>query len=393
MKIPLSRALRLLVAVALLVITMPAVAGSTPSQVRSIIVFERGASRAGVIGRIEQLGGASVKRLPLVDGAVVSLPSHAAEKVVSRLEGVAHVEPDLVVHTLARRSSPQPQVLPWGVDRVDAETVWPTYTGDPIKIAVVDTGIDTKHGDLTGNLKGGTSTVAYTGSFTDDNGHGTHVAGTIAAVDNSIGVVGVAPLADLYAVKVLDRNGSGYLSDVIEGLQWSIAGDMDVVNMSLGTSSYSYAFDLAVQQTAEAGIVVVAAAGNSGSGQDTVNYPARFANVIAVSATDANDVIASFSSRGPSVDLAAPGVSIFSTYRRNSYSTLSGTSMAAPHVTGAVALVLSSPIGGDDLDEDGSWDPDEVENRLKRTAWDLGADGPDSSYGSGLVQADEAVVP
>jgi len=276
---------------------------------------------------------------------------------------------------------------------VFADAVWASYTGDPVKVAVVDTGIDTSHPDLLGNLKGGMSAVSYTSSYNDDNGHGSHVAGTIAAVDNSVGVVGVAPAADLYAVKVLDRRGSGYLSDIVEGLQWSVANGIDVVNMSLGTSAYSLAFDTAVQETIASGVVVVAAAGNSGPGANTVGYPAKFAGVIGVSATDSSNNIASFSSRGAEVDLAAPGVSIYSTYKKKGYATLSGTSMASPHVAGVAALVLTAPIGADDLDADGVWDPSEVELRLERTAQDLGAAGFDTNYGNGLVRADLAVIP
>jgi subtilisin family serine protease len=194
-------------------------------------------------------------------------------------------------------------------------------------------------------------------------------------------------------VKVLDRRGNGYLSDVIEGLQWAEANGMNVVNMSLGTTSYSSLFSAAVEQTIASGIVVVAAAGNSGPGSNTVEYPAKCDGVIGVGATDSEDRIASFSSRGMEVDLAAPGVSILSTYKKGTYSTLSGTSMATPHVTGAAALVLTSAIGVDDLDSDGQWDPAEVERRLETKAQDLGAGRFDTSFGNGMVRADLAVTP
>lgn len=215
------------------------------------------------------------------------------------------------------------------------------------------------------------------------------MAGIIGAIDNTIGVIGVGPQIDLYAVKVLDRNGSGYLSDVIEGLDWAIQNKMQVVNMSLGTASNVLSFREAVQRVYQAGIVQVAAAGNSGG---AVSYPAAYPEVIAVSATDQNDVIASWSSRGPEVDLAAPGVNIYSTYKGQTYKTLSGTSMAAPHVTGTAALVLTTPVGIFDLDADAIWDPIEVENKLEATAEDLGTPGPDYLYGAGLVDAEKAVT-
>lgn len=239
------------------------------------------------------------------------------------------------------------------------------------------------------NLKGGASTVAYTRSYNDDDGHGTHVAGIIGAANNTIGVVGVGPKIDLYAVKVLDRNGSGYLSDVIEGLDWAVQNKIQVVNMSLGTSSNVQSFYDAVKRVRAAGIVQVVAAGNSGG---SVIYPAAYSEVIAVSATGNTDTIASWSSRGPEVDLAAPGVNIYSTYKGQTYQTLSGTSMAAPHVAGAAALVLTRPIGTYDLDSDGIWDPQEVQNKLEATAEDLGLIGKDNLYGSGLVDAEKAVM-
>jgi len=402
MKSPQVRVLKLILVALAAVLMLPVIASAGSKPVRVIVVFDNAAVHAAAMQHIERLGGAKIKDLPMVDGAAFYLPSKAAEHAVAGISGVKRVEPDLVVEALGKPVPRQPaQELPWGVDRVNADHVWKFYTADPVKVAVVDTGIDTKHPDLTGNLGGGMSAVSYTSSYNDDNGHGSHVAGIIAAVNNSIGVVGVAPAADLYAVKVLDRNGSGYLSDIIEGLQWVVKNQqIKVVNMSLGTSSLSASFASAVQVTIASGVVVVAAAGNSGPGDNTVMYPAKFAGVIAVSATNSDpfNTIASFSSRGPEVDLAAPGVSVFSTYKNQSYATLSGTSMASPHVAGVAALVLSSPIGGDDVSSptgdlpNGKWDPNEVERRLERTAQDLGTSGLDTSYGNGLVRADLAVV-
>lgn len=393
MKSPLVRVLSLILVALAVVFMLPAIASSGTKPVRVIVVFDNTNVSAAAVRQIEHLGGVKTKELPMVGGVAVSLPSQATEHLVAGIPGVRYVEPDLVVQALGKPVQQQPaQVLPWGVDRVNADAVWAYFTADPVKVAVVDTGIDTTHPDLVDNLKGGMSAVWYTESYKDDNGHGSHVAGIVAAVNNSIGVIGVAPAADLYAVKVLDRKGNGYLSDIIEGLQWVVANDLDVVNMSLGTSSYSASFDSAVQQTIASGVVVVAAAGNSGPGTNTVMYPAKFPGVIAVAATDSSNSLASFSSRGPEVDLAAPGVSVFSTYKNQSYATLSGTSMASPHVAGVAALVLSSPMGTDDANFNGKWDPNEVELRLERTAQDLGATGFDTYFGNGLVRADLAAV-
>lgn len=354
---------------------------------RKIVVFNSSVTGAAQDALLKAHGAVKVKNLPSINGAAVLLPSKAAERALSGQFGVLRVETDAVVSTMAR---PAPkQVLPWGVDRIDAEKVWPNTgnNADTIKVAVVDTGISSSHSDLVANVKGGVNTITG-GNWSDDNGHGSHVSGIIGALNNTSGVVGVAPLVDLYAVKVLSANGSGYVSDIIVGLQWAVANGMQVVNMSLGTSVDVQSFHDAVTATYNAGVTLVAAAGNSGG---AVGYPGAYPEVISVSATDSNNVLASFSSRGSEVDLAAPGVSIYSTYKGTAYKTLSGTSMASPHVAGAAALVLNTPVGVWDTDADGVWDPSEVKNKLQGTAIDLGTAGYDTLYGWGLVNAWTAV--
>ena len=374
----------------------PLSSSAAEQPVRKIVVFKPGVlSDSARENLISKFGGAKIKNLDLIGAKAVYLPPKA-EAALARQAGVLRIDDDVVVEALIRggiAAKPTPtqpsEVLPWGVNRIDADLVWGTTTGDPIKVAIVDTGIDVKHPDLIDNLKGGVSAVGYTSSYNDDNGHGTHVAGIAAAIDNEIGVIGVGPKIDLYAVKVLNRRGSGYLSDVIEGLDWAISNGMQVVNMSLGTASNVLLFQEAVQRVNAAGIVQVAAAGNN---YGAVIYPAAYSEVIAVSATDSSDAIASWSSRGPEIDLAAPGVSIYSTYKGQTYKTLSGTSMAAPHVAGTAALVLNSAISNYDLDGDGIWDPIEVQNKLQDRATDLGTTGFDNLYGWGLVNAAAAVA-
>jgi len=380
---------------------------ASTSKTRKIVVFKPQAK-----GQVHQKvflknGGERIKTFPLINGEVALL-SQSETKRLSEDANVLRVENDLPIEISknSRRSTKQwilshfqlakanrekqpPQVLPWGVDRIDAEKVWFSNTADPIKVVVIDTGVDLTHPDLKENIKGGTSTVSYTVSYQDDNGHGTHVAGIIAALNNSIGVVGVGPKIDLYTVKALDRRGSGYLSDLIEAIDWSIDHKMQVVNFSLGTPYDSPLLKEAMARLKAAGIVSVAAAGNSGG---SVEYPAAYPEVIAVSATDTNDLIASWSNRGPEIDLAAPGVAIYSTYKGSTYKTLSGTSMAAPHVTGAAALLLNTPITTEwDHNGNGRWDPEEIQDRLQKTAIDLGQPGFDPLYGWGLVNIDQAI--
>lgn len=375
--------------VAMVLALLPAVTLAQPSE-RKIVVFEGDVLNEGArAALVKKFGGVEVKNLKSANGKAVILPPRAAS-ALAKIKGVKRVDDDVVVEALGKASAVQPsQVLPWGVNRIEADLVWGGTTGAGVKVAVVDTGISLTHPDLAANIKGGYNAISPSRSANDDNGHGSHVAGTIAARNNSIGVVGVGPQIDLYAVKVLDRRGSGYLSDIIEGLDWAVLNGMQVVNMSLGTSSNVQSFHDAVIRAKAAGITLVAAAGNDYGGP--VGYPAAYPEVIAVSATDSADALASFSSVGPEVDLAAPGKSIFSTYKGSNYATLSGTSMASPHVAGAAALVLTTAPGAYDLDLDGAWDPEEVQNKLQATAQDLGAPGQDNQFGYGLVRADQAV--
>jgi len=274
------------------------------------------------------------------------------------------------------------QTLPWGVNRVDADLAWGTTTANNVRVAVIDTGIDLDHPDLGANVKGGINTIYSWRTADDDNGHGSHVAGIIAGINNSVGVIGVGHEIDLYAVKTLNSNGSGYVSDIIEGIQWSINNNIDVINMSLGTTSDIVAFHDAVIAAKNAGIVVVSAAGNSGPSDNTVIYPAKYSESIAVSATNSSDGQPSWSSRGPEVDLAAPGNSIYSTYRGASYATLSGTSMATPHVAGAAAMVLSNH----------PWfTPSQVQTHLQNNAEWLSSLSS-NQQGSGLVDVEKAVI-
>jgi len=393
-------AITLTVVFGLALFAVQAVAQANDGGGRKIVVFQTGLNDAAKDKIIAHTGGAKLKNLDLIGAKAVWVPDRSAAAKLAASPGVVRVDDDVVVEALIRggiSAKPAPsqpaEVLPWGIDRIDAELVWPSgNTANLIRVGIIDTGISNTHPDLLANIKGGVNTINPRKNWNDDNGHGSHVAGIVAAIDNNIGVIGVGPAIDLYAIKVLDRNGSGYLSDVIEGIQWAVANNMQVVNMSLGTASNIQSFHDAVIAAKNAGIVTVAAAGNGGgSTNESVIFPAAYPEAIAVSATDNTDTIAWWSSRGPEVDLAAPGVSIYSTYKGTGYATLSGTSMAAPHVAGSAALVLNIPVGLYDANANGKWDPDEVQKKLQDRAKDLGTSGFDNLYGWGLVNAYNAV--
>ena len=393
-------AITLTVVFGLALFAVQAVAQANDGGGRKIVVFQTGLNDAAKDKIIAHTGGAKLKNLNLIGAKAVWVPDRSAAAKLAASPGVVRVDDDVVVEALIRggiSAKPAPsqpaEVLPWGIDRIDAELVWPSgNTANLIRVGIIDTGISNTHPDLLANIKGGVNTINPRKNWNDDNGHGSHVAGIVAAIDNDIGVIGVGPAIDLYAIKVLDRNGSGYLSDVIEGIQWAVANNMQVVNMSLGTASNIQSFHDAVIAAKNAGIVTVAAAGNGGgSTNESVIFPAAYPEAIAVSATDNTDTIAWWSSRGPEVDLAAPGVSIYSTYKGTGYATLSGTSMAAPHVAGSAALVLNIPVGLYDANANGKWDPDEVQKKLQDRAKDLGTSGFDNLYGWGLVNAYNAV--
>lgn len=368
----------------LLILSMVAGFGGTviahPEMERVFIGFENipGNSEEAVV---QQVGGKVKYTYHLVPAIAAELPKAAIEGLIKNPK-VTYIEPDLDVFAIDVELDNS-----WGVKRIGAGIVHDDGNkGTGIKVAIIDTGIDYNHPDLDANYVGGYDFVNNDSDPMDDNGHGTHCAGIIAAEDNDTGVVGVAPEAKLYAVKVLNQYGKGSYSDVVAALEWSVDNGMQVTSNSYGSAgnpgeTVKQAFDNAYA----AGVLSIAAAGNNyHSSPDTVIYPARYDSVVAISATDSSDYLASFSSAGPAVELAAPGVNVYSTIPGNSYGTKSGTSMACPHVSGTAALVLAS---------NPSWANSQIRAQLGDTAEDLGVPGRDTWYGYGLVDADTAVLP
>ena len=303
-------------------------------------------------------------------------PEQAIE-ALERNPNVQYVEPDGEVYA-------HDQITPWGIDRIDADVVHESsMSADGAHIAIIDTGIDDTHPDLQPNLGQGYAVETCSGwncnyDWSDDRGHGTHCAGTAAAADTGDGVIGVAPEATLHSVKVLDDEGSGTWSGVADGIQWVADQGYDVASLSLGGSSGSATLHNAVQYANNNGVLVVSSAGNDGPCTDCVGYPAAYNEVVAVSATDSSDSLASFSSAGPEIELAAPGVNVYST-EIGGYDTKSGTSMACPHVSGVGAQLMAN-----------GYTNTEARQRLQETAEDIGLSA--NAQGYGLVDAAEAVL-
>lgn len=280
----------------------------------------------------------------------------------------------------------------WGVTRLGASTTYASdVIGTGVRVAILDTGIDYTHPDLIASYAGGYNFVAGNTDPKDDNGHGTHIAGTISAAHNGVGVVGVAPGVQLYALKVLDSTGSGFTSSIIAALDWAIANKIQITNNSFGSpTTMGSAAQAAYERAKLAGILNVAAAGNSGTCNtttDTVEYPAKYTSTLAVAATDSTNGHACFSGSGTKVEISAPGVAIISTKNGGGTASFTGTSMATPHVAASAALVAQSlaavgrPVNATTITQ-----------VLESTAQDLGTAGRDNLFGFGLVKVDAAIA-
>jgi len=319
--------------------------------------------------QVEHFGGKVLERLHYQSGwiveltkpqalelhALLALRSQHADAPAENSEAEEILEQDREVHLI---DAMQPAIVwndstltasqrtPWGIQAIHAPEAFDTSRGKSATVCIIDTGIQKNHPDLRGGVDGGESTrPGHWGdddeSYADDNGHGTHVAGTIAARDNGIGVVGVAPEARLFIVKALDARGSGTFSSLSEGIRSCMAHHAQVINLSLASTDESATITRAVDVALKAGIVIVAAAGNS---HGPVEYPAKLPGVIAVSAISKEFKISYFSSRGPEISFSAPGEEVLSTYPGGRYAMMEGTSQATPHVAGVAALLFSAGV-------------------------------------------------
>jgi len=269
----------------------------------------------------------------------------------------------------------------WGIKKIKADCAWDTNIGaGNIKVAVVDTGVDYNHEDLAGTVIKGYDFVNNDNDPKDDQGHGTHVAGTIAAtINNNKGVVGVGPNVKILAVKVCNSGGSCPYSAIANGIIYAADNGARVINLSLGGGP-SQTVKNAVDYAWNKGVMLACAAGNGGPGPTT--YPGAYPSCLAVAATDQNDQRAGFSQYAPD-GVSAPGVSILSSLPNNQYASWNGTSMATPHVAGLAGLLFAQ-------------NPNRTNARVRQiltaTTDDIGAPGKDGIFGFGRINAQKAVL-
>ena len=346
-----------------------------------------------------RISGIKATRASAVDQrSVVTAAAGRAGQVAAALRAdprVIGVVPDAVVHATdwPDDAPPSDPLYPDQEDlaQIRVPEAWPQSTGDPsVVVAVVDTGVDLTHPDLAGvTVVAPRNETFNTADVTDQAGHGTHVTGTIfARANNATGIAGIAPDSTLMPIKVLDGDGSGFFSDVLDAVDWARTHGADVINLSLGgllTREEIALFQPTFSAARAAGILVVAAAGNSGD--RLMFYPAGLRGVVSVGAVDQTDVEADFSTFNRALDLSAPGVDTLSTVPvegnpADDYQRLSGTSMASPHVAAVAALVWAARP---------ALDVAELEGVLRASAVDLGDPGRDDRYGSGRIDAAAAL--
>lgn len=237
-------------------------------------------------------------------------------------------------------SPEDPQTLGWEIKEFNIEKEWLLSKGEGIKIAVIDTGCSLNHPDIKDNLLEGINIINPKKDPDDDNGHGTHVAGTIAGIDNSYGVVGIAPRSKIIPIKVLSKDGVGSMNNIIKGVIWAANIGVDFICMSLGSPVHDTELEKSINYASSKGVIIFCAAGNSGADSD-IMYPARYDNTICIGAIDKNLKRTNFTCSGESLDFLAPGHDIVSCVPNNGYASMSGTSMSAPFAVGCAALLLS----------------------------------------------------
>lgn len=328
---------------------------------RTIVKFrEAGELNAFLDDWTNRVGGDAsdvLRPLPLVSGVLAPCSLRDLRPLLPD-DWVCEEDARVRLQALPKGTATTRKGIPWGVSRIKAPEAWSRTTGYRVKVGVIDTGVDFLHPDLRYSLGPGINLLQSAALPVDDNGHGTHIAGTIAAANQYAGMIGVAPRSIIYPVKAFDMNGAAYVSDIILGIDWCVQSGVDVVNMSFGMRTRSRSLLGAVERAFQAGVLIVASSGNDGR-KSEIDYPAKFAKTIAVGATTRQGGIASFTNRSPHIDIYAPGDRISSSWLRGRHRIMSGTSMATSHVTGAVALLLAYRPG---------LTPGQIKQVLKRSA-------------------------
>ena len=233
-----------------------------------------------------------------------------------------------------------PQIKGWEILKLEVDKQWIKSRGDGITIGVIDTGCDGNHPDIKENIIGGYNFLKNNEDFMDDNGHGSHVCGTICASDNGLGMVGVAPKSKVFALKAMDANGSGNPDNIARAIDFSISKKLDIITMSLGCRYEIRQIKKSIERAIENNILIFCAAGNSGPNED-IMYPARDKNTIAIGSIDENFNRTNFTCSGEKLDFLSPGHNIMSILPNNRYALMSGTSMSNPFAVGCAALYLS----------------------------------------------------
>ena len=274
----------------------------------------------------------------------------------------------------------------WGHASLDVPAAWKVTKGKGIKVAVLDTGVDHEHRDLKNQI---IASKDFTGSRSGDSdvqGHGSHCHGVVGAEENGVGMVGVAPECKLINGKVLGDRGSGLSTGIAAGIDWAVEQGADVISMSLGSDTPDSRIHAAIKRAHAKGVIVVCAAGNEGPGKDTIGYPGGHPESVCVGAVDDRDNLADFSSRGPQMHVAAPGVNVRSCYPGDRFAVMSGTSMATPYVAGTAALWCAAHPEVKKTDR-----PTAFKAALQATSRDLPPAGRDTGSGFGLVAAGKLV--
>lgn len=301
-------------------------------------------------------------------------------RVQEELDKIPVHLPPFEAKPIPRHLIAQGETLPYHLAKLGVLEAWELgtgATGKGIKVGIVDTGIDLDHEDIP-NVAAHVSFVSSEPDGNDLHGHGTWCAGDVAAImGNAKGVAGIAPEVELYAIKVLSQYGSGTLLGVVKAIDWAIENELDILSMSLGASSGHSSLEDAIKRATDAGLIIVAAAGNDG--RETLSYPAAYPDVIAVGSLNKEEGKSNFSNSGAGIDTASFGESILGLWKNNGYATVSGTSMATPNVTGLLAAYMS---------KHGKLTPAGVVQLLEKWAKDLGEKGYDLEYGHGLLTAD-----